>query len=81
MNLLKIQRQQTKKAVKYPANLGILISLLERQNRCKYTDVNKLTNDLIKEFDIDITSEDVLAFHSVDMQQQELEIMFKHGMI
>jgi len=36
---------------------------------------------LKKEFDIDITVGDVLAYHSVDMEQQEIEIMFKHGMI
>ena len=77
MNLLQQQSQQTKKTVRFPANLGILISLLEKQSGSKYTDINKLTEDLKKEFDVDITVEDVLLYHSVDMEQQEIEIMYR----
>ena len=77
MNLLQQQSQQTKKTVRFPANLGILISLLEKQIGSKYTDINKLTEDLKKEFDVDITVEDVLIYHSVDMEQQEIEIMYR----
>ena len=77
MNLLQQQSQQTKKTVRFPANLGILISLLEKQSGSKYTDVNQLTEDLKKEFDVDITVEDVLLYHSVDMEQQEIEIMYR----
>ena len=77
MNLLQQQGQQTKKSVRFPANLGILISLLEKQIGSKYTDINKLAQDLKDEFDIDITVEDVLIYHSVDMEQQEIEIMYR----
>jgi hypothetical protein len=85
MNLLQQQSQQTKKTVRYPANLGILISLLEKQNGYKYKSVIELTNDLHKEFDIEITEKEILDYHSVydamEIEQEELSIMIKHGMI
>ena len=76
----QVQTTQKKQKVKKvrPANIGFLISLLEKERTCKYTDYKQLTKDLNEEFNLELSEDDVIDYHCIDIEIQDTELILKN---